>query len=105
MTCPAYSEARRQLETSIGRTAKSMKTLLMNPKTFPHLFCYISATRQFCHNGSYVMSECTALLGQRLGFGGVSDSGFSSCTAPTYYCRSKYFYSQCPQVWNLIGTE
>src|SRR5882724_13472124 len=20
-------------------------------------------------------------------------------------CGSKYFYSQCPQVWNLIGTE
>src|SRR5882724_6701688 len=33
------------------------------------------------------------------------DSGFSSCTVPTYYCRSKYFYSQCPQVWNLIRTE
>src|SRR5882724_12892110 len=37
MTCPAYSEARRQLETSIGRAAKSMKTLLTNPKTFPQL--------------------------------------------------------------------
>ena len=22
-----------------------------------------------------------------------------------YYCGSEYFYSQCPQVWNLIGTE
>ena len=52
-----------------------------------------------------VMSECTALLGQKSGVGGVSDSGFSSCTAPTYYCGSEYFYSQHPQVWNLIGTE
>ena len=51
-----------------------------------------------------VMSECTALLDRRLGYGGVSESGFSLCAAPTY-CRSKYFYSQCPQVWNLIGTE
>src|SRR5882724_12985396 len=51
------------------------------------------------------MSECTALLGQRLGFRGVSDSGFSSCTMPTSYCRSKYFYRQHPQVWNLIRTE
>jgi len=33
-----------------------------------------------------VLSECTALLGWKLGFRGVSDSGFSSCTAPTYYC-------------------
>jgi len=38
-----------------------------------------------------VMSECTALLSQKSGFRGVSDSGFSSCAAPTYYCRSKYF--------------
>ena len=52
-----------------------------------------------------VTSECTALLGQKLGFRGVSDSGFSSCAAPTYYCRSEYFYGQHPQVWNLIRTE
>src|SRR5882724_1604799 len=31
-----------------------------------------------------VTSECTALLGWRLGFGWVSDSGFSLCAAPTY---------------------
>src|SRR5882724_1529671 len=31
-----------------------------------------------------VTSECTALLSRRLGFGGFSDSGFSSCAAPTY---------------------
>src|SRR5882724_10866712 len=52
-----------------------------------------------------VTSECTALLGQKSGVRGVSDSGFSSCTVPTYYCRSEYFYSQHPQVWNLIRTE
>jgi len=52
-----------------------------------------------------VMSECTALLGWKLGFGGVLDSGFSLCTVPTYYCRSEYFYSQHPQVQNLIRTE
>ena len=52
-----------------------------------------------------VMSECTALLSQRLGFRGVLDSGFSLCTVPTYYCRSEYFYIQPPQVQNLIGTE
>src|SRR5882724_6154902 len=52
-----------------------------------------------------VTSECSALLGWKLGFGGVSDNGFSSCTVPTYYCGSKYFYNQHPQVWNLIRTE
>src|SRR5882724_1416456 len=52
-----------------------------------------------------VMSECTALLSQKSGVGGVSDSGFSSCAVPTYYCGSEYFYNQHPQVWNLIGTE
>jgi len=38
-----------------------------------------------------VTSECTALLSQMLGFRGVSDSGFSLCAAPTYYCGSEYF--------------
>ena len=52
-----------------------------------------------------VTSECTALLGQKSGFGGVLDSGFSSCAGPTYYCGSEYFYSQHPQVWNLTRTE
>src|SRR5882724_10928141 len=52
-----------------------------------------------------VKSECTALLGRRLGYGGVSDSGFSLCTVPTYYCGSEYFWNCCPQVQNLIGTE
>ena len=53
---------------------------------------------------THVTSECTALLSRRLGFGGVSDSGFSSCAVPTS-CGSKYFYNQCPQVRNVIGTE
>src|SRR5882724_1868803 len=53
----------------------------------------------------HVTSECTALLSQKLGFRGVWDSGFSLCAVPTYYCGSKYFYSQHPQVWNLIRTE
>ena len=44
--------------------------------------------------GVYVMSECTALLGQELDYKGALDSGFSSCTVPTYYCRSEYFYNQ-----------
>ena len=60
------------------------------------------------HHGIYdgsVTSECTALLGWKSGVRGVSDRGFSSCAVPTYYCGSKYFYSQCPQFWNLIGTE
>src|SRR5882724_3734730 len=52
MTCPAYTDARRHLETNIGRAARLMKTLLSNPKTFPHLFRYISATRRFNHKGS-----------------------------------------------------
>ena len=54
---------------------------------------------------SDVMSQCTALLSWKSEFRGGSDSGFSSCIAPTYYCRSEYFYSQHPQVQNLIGME
>ena len=49
MTFPAYTDARKHLETSIGRAARSMKILLTNLKIFPHLFWYISATCQFNH--------------------------------------------------------
>ena len=37
-----------------------------------------------------VKSECTALLGQKSDFRAVSNSGFSSCAVPTYYCGSEY---------------
>jgi len=47
MTCRAYAEPRRQLERSLGRAARSMKTLLSSPKALPHLFRYVSATRRF----------------------------------------------------------
>src|SRR5882724_9297919 len=53
----------------------------------------------------FVTSQCTALLNHKSEFGGGLDSGFSLCTAPTYYCRSKYFYSQDPQIRKLTGTE
>ena len=36
-----------------------------------------------CASWHIVTSECTALLGQKSDFWGVSDSSFSSCTAPT----------------------
>src|SRR5882724_11157396 len=52
MTFPAYTEARRQIEMSIGRAAKLMEILLTNPKVFPHLFQFISATHQFNHVGT-----------------------------------------------------
>src|SRR5882724_4609821 len=53
----------------------------------------------------FVMRQCTALLGWKSDFRGFSDSSFSLCTVPTYYCGSEYFYNQHPQVQNLIGTE
>jgi len=52
-----------------------------------------------------VTSECTALLSQKSGFRGVSDSGFSLCTAPTYYFRSKYLLVSSHKFGNLIRTE
>src|SRR5882724_899689 len=36
-----------QLEISLGRAARSMKTLLSCPKAFPQLFLHVSATRRF----------------------------------------------------------
>jgi len=49
MTCPAYPAARRQMEKRIGRSVRSMKILLTNPKVFPHLSRYISSTCRFNH--------------------------------------------------------
>src|SRR5882724_13303242 len=82
-------------------------------KYFQPLGWYTCSGRSYMSAGMHVssiyippvMSECTALLSQKLGFGGVSNSGFISCAAPTYYCGSEYFYIQCPQVWKLIRTE
>jgi len=53
-----------------------------------------------------VMSECTALLGWISGYRGVFGQWLQ-----LMYCAnllasgSKYFYNQCPQVPNFIGTE
>jgi len=52
-----------------------------------------------------VTSECTALLGQKSCFGGFWTVASACALHQTYYCGSEYFYNQCPQVWNLIGTE
>ena len=52
-----------------------------------------------------VTSECTALLGRRSGFGGVQTVASARVLRQPTSCGSKYFYSQCPQVQNLIGTE
>jgi len=49
----------------------------------PHIICYKSV-------------HCTTQ--PEVGVWRVSESGFSSCAAPIYYCRSEYFYSQHPQV-------
>jgi len=60
---------------------------------FPLHLCYpcphTSCTSNIPIN-AIVTSECTALLSQKSGIRGVSNSGFSSCAVPTYYCRSKY---------------
>ena len=56
------------------------------------LHCLLICPGYAAHrNRTDVTSECTALLGQKSGFRGVLDSGFSLCTAPTYYCGFEYF--------------
>src|SRR5882724_13522056 len=55
-------------------------------------------------NGS-VMSECTALLGQRLGSEGFQTVASARALRQPTSCGSEYFYNQCPRVQNLIGTE
>jgi len=64
----------------------------------PDSIC-VSATL-WSQSQCYKSVHCTTQPEVRVQRG--SDSGFSSCTVPTYYCRSEYLYSQCPQVWKLI---
>ena len=44
---PAYVTQRRQLEEDLGRAARLISMLLMNPKAFPYLFRYIHNTWHF----------------------------------------------------------
>ena len=46
--CKSYNTQRRQMEGHLWRAAKSIITLLTNPKAFPHLFKYIHDMRCFC---------------------------------------------------------
>jgi len=45
--CQAYKEERKQLEQSLKRHGRSVKTLLANPKVLPALFKYIGDMGQF----------------------------------------------------------
>jgi len=47
LTCPAYRIQRGELERTLRRAAQTIRTLLANPKAFPHLFRYVNATRRF----------------------------------------------------------
>src|SRR5882724_2880043 len=93
-----------QMVTAISSTNSSPTDTSIQPKTQSHS-SQLSSSPIVLHEAWYVSSWHTTLLGWKSGVGGVSDSGFSSCTVPTYYCGSKYFYSQCPQVQNLIRTK
>jgi len=54
--------------------------------------------------GLSVPSKCTALLGQKSGFRGVSE-WLQLVHCANLLLRVWVFLSQCPQVWNLIRTE
>jgi len=47
MVCPAYTIQRRCIVGHMRRAARSVGTLLSNPKAFPHLFKFIHDSRQF----------------------------------------------------------
>ena len=49
LACPAYRPQRGQLERTMQWEARSISTLLANPKAFPHLFQYVNAMWQFQH--------------------------------------------------------
>jgi hypothetical protein len=46
-TCPARDRMRRKTLSTLGRRARSMQTLLTDPKAVPHLLAYVKATGRF----------------------------------------------------------
>jgi ribonuclease HI len=46
-TCPAREITRRKTLNTLGRRARSMETLLTDPKAIPYLFAYVKATGRF----------------------------------------------------------
>jgi hypothetical protein len=49
--CPAHAQARRLLAQKAGRDAHSLRKLLSNPNTIPHLLDYVAATKRFAKQG------------------------------------------------------
>ena len=81
---------------SLSAPVTDLTASLVSPVTFP--LCpmppHPSTSPLKTTQTMSVRSQCTALLNQKSGFRGVSDSSFSPCAEPTYYCVSKYFYNQ-----------
>src|SRR5882724_6382137 len=72
---------------------------ILTPSSELHMLNLVHQSGIECYESVY----CTTQLEVRVWR--VLDSGFSLCAVPTYYCRSKYSYSQHPQVQNSIITE
>ena len=47
LMCPAHVAQRKQLTDWLGRVARSLSTLLANPKVFKYLFRFIHDTGRF----------------------------------------------------------
>ncbi|CAK5265676.1 unnamed protein product [Mycena citricolor] len=47
LRCPAHHNARRELHRCVGRNARSIKALLSDPNTVPHLLRFVLRTRRF----------------------------------------------------------
>src|SRR5882724_10659569 len=58
----------------------------------------------FCHSFLLRVSALHYLARDRVSKGFRTVASARVLCQPTS-CRSEYFYNQCPQVWNLIGTE
>ncbi|KAF8579643.1 hypothetical protein K439DRAFT_1288258, partial [Ramaria rubella] len=50
MICPVYHTHRQELEIKIGRGAKHLRNVLLNPKATPKLLQYVSATNRLDRN-------------------------------------------------------
>src|SRR5882724_11967014 len=87
-SCPVFQSIFQYLPIPNGY---ALRLIYIDPHLVQYTIC-LNINFDYCSHcllnlwslPTSVTSECTALLGRRSVFGGVSDSGFSSCAAPTY---------------------
>ena len=56
--CPAYAEQCARFQTAVHRELDSIVKVLSSPKMLPHLFKYITSTKQFTEQYGDLTYKC-----------------------------------------------